>query len=89
MWGLIKYHSMMVDRNEVPFKLVHQDQEYIEYKMKDFFTELNNSITYARSLKPSTKILFSILKEKLLIKKNFRKLLTHHITKVKMVESMV
>lgn len=31
-WGLIKYHSMMVDRNEVPFKLVHQDQEYIEYK---------------------------------------------------------
>ena len=30
-WGLVKYHSMMVDRNEVPFTLVHQDEGYVQY----------------------------------------------------------
>lgn len=30
-WGLIKYHSVMVDRNEVPFKISHQDEGYIQY----------------------------------------------------------
>lgn len=31
-WDLVKYHHMMVDRNEVPFKIASQDIEYINYK---------------------------------------------------------
>lgn len=30
-WGLIKYHSMIIDRNQVLFQLVHQDESYISY----------------------------------------------------------
>lgn len=29
--GLIKYHSMTVDRNSVPFQIMHQDDDYVEY----------------------------------------------------------
>lgn len=31
-WGLIKYHSMMINRNDVPFKTIHQDEGYILYE---------------------------------------------------------
>jgi S-adenosylmethionine/arginine decarboxylase-like enzyme len=29
--GLIRYHSMTIDRNAVPFEIIHQDEGYMDY----------------------------------------------------------
>lgn len=34
-WGLMRYHDLMVDRNEVPFKIVSQSPGYVSYQQSE------------------------------------------------------